>query len=50
MATAPNSTRENRMFFLSDPIFYVCIAACLTVIYLSALAGSGRDSGINESF
>ena len=38
------------MFFLFDPMFYVCIATRVTVIYLSALAGSGFDDGVNEGF
>jgi hypothetical protein len=37
------------MFILSDPMFYVCMMTSVTVIYLSALAGSGRDSGANQS-
>jgi hypothetical protein len=36
------------MFFLYDPMFYVCIATCVTVIYLSALAGSGSDDSLIE--
>lgn len=38
------------MFFLYDPMFYICIATSVTVVYLAALAGSGRDSGANETF
>jgi len=28
---------------LGDPMFYACLFTCVTVIYLVALAGSGRD-------
>ena len=31
------------MHLLTDPMFYVCMFTNLTVIYLTALAGSGRD-------
>jgi hypothetical protein len=31
------------MFLLRDPLFYLCIMTSVTVIYLAALAGSGRD-------
>jgi hypothetical protein len=34
---------------LRDPMFYVCILASVTVIYLTALAGSGRDNGVDEA-
>jgi len=37
------------MFILSDPMFYICMITCVTVIYLTALAGSGRDHGVSES-
>jgi hypothetical protein len=33
------------MYLLTDPMFYVCIFTSFTVIYLTALAGSGRDKG-----
>jgi hypothetical protein len=36
------------MFILSDPMFYVCMISSVTVIYLTALAGSGRDGGVEE--
>jgi hypothetical protein len=36
------------MFLLRDPMFYLCIMASVTVIYLTALAGSGRDRGAAE--
>jgi hypothetical protein len=43
--------QENRgttqMFILSDPMFYICMLTSVTVIYLTALAGSGRDVGTN---
>jgi hypothetical protein len=35
------------MFILSDPMFYICMLTSVTVIYLTALAGSGRDVGTN---
>jgi hypothetical protein len=31
------------MFLLDDPMFYVCMITSATVIYMVALAGSGRD-------
>jgi hypothetical protein len=31
------------MFLLDDPMFYVCMIASVTVIYMVALAASGRD-------
>jgi hypothetical protein len=34
---------------LRDPMFYVCMFVSVTVIYLTALAGSGRDSGVDEA-
>jgi hypothetical protein len=37
-----------QMFILSDPMFYICMLTSVTVIYLTALAGSGRDMGANE--
>ena len=36
------------MFILSDPMFYICMTICITIIFLTALAGSGRDGGVNE--
>jgi hypothetical protein len=36
------------MFLLSDPMFYVCTITSVTVIYLVALAGSGRDRQIDS--
>jgi hypothetical protein len=36
------------MFLLRDPMFYICIVTSITVIYLTALAGSGCDRGITE--
>jgi hypothetical protein len=36
------------MFILSDPMFYICMLTSVTVVYLTALAGSGRDAGANE--
>jgi len=32
------------MHLLTDPMFYVCMLTNFTVIYLTALAGSGRDN------
>lgn len=37
------------MFPLSDPMFYVCMITSVTVIYLVALAGSGRDDNLETS-
>jgi hypothetical protein len=34
------------MFLLDDPMFYVCMITSVTVIYMVALAGSGRDHGV----
>ena len=36
------------MFILRDPMFYACMIACVTVICLVALAGSGRDHGVED--
>lgn len=36
------------MFILGDPMFYACMIACVTVIYLVALAGSGRDQEVED--
>jgi hypothetical protein len=33
------------LILLRDPMFYVCMLTSVTVIYLVALAGSGRDHG-----
>ena len=38
------------LFLLRDPLFYVCMITSITVIYLTALAGSGRDNGVNEPY
>jgi hypothetical protein len=35
------------MFLLRDPLFYVCMMTSVTIIYLTALAGSARDREIN---
>jgi hypothetical protein len=32
------------LFLLENPMFYICMATSVTVIYLTALAGSGRDN------
>ncbi|MBO0754963.1 MAG: hypothetical protein J2P54_03825 [Bradyrhizobiaceae bacterium] len=37
------------MFPLNDPMFYVCMITSVTVIYLAALAGSGRDDNLETS-
>ena len=34
---------------LRDPMFYVCMISSVTVIYLAAAAGSGRDHGTKEN-
>ena len=34
--------------FVSDPMFYVCMMTSITIIYLAALAASGRDDGIKD--
>jgi hypothetical protein len=36
------------MFILRDPMFYICMITSVTVIYLTALAGSGRDESVEE--
>jgi len=38
------------MILLSDPMFYVCMISSVTVIYLTALAGSGRDHGTEGEY
>jgi hypothetical protein len=40
---------EAAMFPLNDPMFYVCMITSVTVIYLAALAGSGRDDNFEAS-
>jgi len=39
---------DQLMLILRDPMFYVCIMTSITIIYLTALAGSGRDNGVGE--
>ena len=34
------------MFLLEDPMFYICMITSVSVIYLVALAGSGRDNAV----
>ena len=34
------------MLIVSDPMFYICLITSVTVIYLAALAGSGRDNDL----
>jgi len=36
------------LLLLRDPMFYVCMITSVTVIYLAAVAGSGRDHGVEE--
>jgi len=38
------------MHLLTDPMFYICMFTNFTVIYLTALAGSGRDNGSIDDF
>jgi hypothetical protein len=38
------------MHLLTDPMFYICMLTNFTVIYLTALAGSGRDNGSVDDF
>ena len=38
------------MHLLTDPMFYICMFTNFTVIYLTALAGSGRDHGSVDDF
>ena len=38
------------LFLLQDPMFYVCMVTSVTVIYLTALACSGRDQGMREPY
>jgi hypothetical protein len=40
---------EAPMFPLNDPMFYVCMITSVTVIYLAALAGSGRDDNLETN-
>jgi hypothetical protein len=42
-------TTNDVMFLFRDPMFYVCMVTSVTVIYLVALAGSGRDRQPRES-
>jgi hypothetical protein len=36
------------MMIVRDPMLYVCVMTSITVIYLTALAGSGRDNGAEK--
>jgi hypothetical protein len=36
------------MLLMRDPMFYLCMMTSVTVIYLTALAGSGSDHGVAE--
>jgi len=36
------------LILLNDPMFYICMFTSVTVIYLVAMAGSGRDHGVEE--
>jgi hypothetical protein len=50
-AKSKNHTRDQgtiQMFILRDPMFYICMITSVTVIYLTALAGSGRDTHVEE--
>jgi hypothetical protein len=49
-AVVPRKQRsgDQRMLILRDPVFYACMITSITVIYLTALAGSGRDNGVEE--
>jgi hypothetical protein len=42
-------TTNDVTFIFRDPMFYVCMLVSVTVIYLVALAGSGRDRRPRES-
>jgi hypothetical protein len=43
-------TERAIMHLLTDPMFYICMFTNFTVIYLTALAGSGRDDGSVDDF
>jgi hypothetical protein len=45
---ATQRSGDQLMLILRDPMFYVCMMTSITVIYLTALAGSGRDNGVEE--
>jgi hypothetical protein len=44
LATSASAVRQ----FVSDPMFYVCMMTAITIIYLAALAASGRDDDIRD--
>src|SRR5262249_31862901 len=46
---ASEKTTNDITFLFRDPMFYVCMVTSITVIYLVALAGSGRDQQPRES-
>jgi len=49
--SVPPSTRRSGdqfMMIVRDPMLYVCVMTSITVIYLTALAGSGRDNGAEK--
>ena len=37
------------MSILRDPMLYLCMLTCVSIIFLAALAGSGRDVGTEEA-
>ena len=50
LSVAPLTRRsgDQIMTIVRDPMLYVCVMTSITVIYLTALAGSGRDNGTEE--
>jgi hypothetical protein len=49
-SVAPLTRRSGDQFLMivRDPMLYICVMTSITVIYLAALAGSGRDNGTEE--
>jgi hypothetical protein len=49
-SVAPLTRRSGDQFMMivRDPMLYVCVVTSITVIYLTALAGSGRDNDAEE--
>jgi hypothetical protein len=49
-SVAPLTRRSGDQFIMivQDPMLYICVMISITVICLTALAGSGRDNGVEE--
>jgi hypothetical protein len=48
-ALDPSQPQSQFTAILRDPMLYLCMITCVTIIFLAALAASGRDKGKKES-